>query len=247
MSKIKGFIGRWYIKVLMLLVPVCLLVFLAANVNTADKAAFIDNGGISNESVAVGEAGNNEVKSVVKIEEKKPEEISIVIDPGHGGEDWGTYYGDIYEKNVNLDVSLRLGKLLKNDGIKVVYTREKDDFVELRERSDIANELDAALFLSIHHNKMPDSPGYRGTETLYTFGNTSVGVMNGKRFAEVVQAELVKTLKTVDNGIIYSQTFLCCGILKCRLLSPKLGTFQIARTGLELERGIQAKSLRSSL
>ena len=187
----------------MLLVPVCLLVFLAANVNTADKAAFIDNGGISNESVAVAEADNNEVKSVVKIEEKKPEEISIVIDPGHGGEDWGTYYGDIYEKNVNLDVSLRLGKLLKNDGIKVVYTREKDDFVELRKRSDIANELDAALFLSIHHNKMPDSPDYRGTETLYTSGNTSVGVMNGKRFAEVIQSELVKTLKTVDNGIIY--------------------------------------------
>jgi N-acetylmuramoyl-L-alanine amidase len=56
---------------------------------------------------------------------------------GHGGEDLGTCYRDIYEKNLNLDVSIRLGKLLENNGIKVVYTRTGDESVELKTRSEL--------------------------------------------------------------------------------------------------------------
>lgn len=200
----KGFFGRWYKKALILLVPLCLLVLSAAYVNTADKEAFVENKGAADESGAGIETNNNKAKSGVTVEEKKPKEVLVFIDPGHGGEDWGTYHGDIYEKEVNLDVSLRLGKLLKSVGINVAYTREKDDFVELRKRSDMANEHDAALFISIHHNKMPDNPGYRGTETLYcTSGNTPKGVIDGKRLAAVIQTELVKMLRMTDNGIIY--------------------------------------------
>jgi len=130
-------------------------------------------------------------------------EVLLVIDPGHGGDDLGTYYGNIYEKQLNLDISLRLGELLEKDGYKIIYTRKDDVFVGLRERSDLANEKDATLFLSIHNNNMPDSPNYKGTETLYCPGGSSeIGRINGERFAQIVQEELVKRLGTIDNGII---------------------------------------------
>ncbi len=196
--------GRWYIKAFIIIIPLVLLFFSAAFFYSDDREAYVDNENPVVVSNVDSKTNSDEVKDDVIAEEKKPEEVLIVIDPGHGGEDWGTYYGDIYEKKVNLDVSLRLGKLLQNAGIKVIYTREKDDFVDLRKRSDIANELKAALFISIHHNQMPDNPGYKGTETLYcTSSNTSPDVMNGKKFAQIIQDELVESLKTVDNGIIY--------------------------------------------
>ncbi|MCX7747556.1 MAG: N-acetylmuramoyl-L-alanine amidase [Clostridia bacterium] len=133
----------------------------------------------------------------------KPREPLIVIDPGHGGEEWGTYFGKMLEKDVNLDISLKLGALLKKEGIKVSYTRTEDVEVGLRTRAKIANDLDATLFISIHNNKMPDTPDYKGTETLYyPAASDEDGEMNGKRLAKIVQEELVETLKTYDNGII---------------------------------------------
>ncbi|KNY25090.1 N-acetylmuramoyl-L-alanine amidase family protein [Pseudobacteroides cellulosolvens] len=129
-------------------------------------------------------------------------EVLLLIDPGHGGEDLGTYFDNIYEKVLNLDISLKLGKLLENDGFKVLFTRKEDVFVGLKERSDLANEKDATLFLSIHNNNMPDSPNYKGTETLYCPGSSGNGKINGERFAQIVQEELVKRLGTIDNGII---------------------------------------------
>ncbi|HEV2617411.1 MAG TPA: N-acetylmuramoyl-L-alanine amidase, partial [Candidatus Acidoferrales bacterium] len=93
----------------------------------------------------------------------------IVIDPGHGGHDTGTIgpHG-MLEKNVCLDVALRLGKLIqqKLPGAEVIYTRKTDVFVPLEERTAIANQADADLFLSIHANSSHDE-GARGIETYY--------------------------------------------------------------------------------
>ena len=80
---------------------------------------------------------------------------TIVIDPGHGGKDsgtMGTKRFKIYEKHVALAVSLKLGKYIKNTfpGINVVYTRDSDVFLELNERTELANNLNADLFISIH-------------------------------------------------------------------------------------------------
>ncbi len=79
----------------------------------------------------------------------------VVIDPGHGGKDsgtMGTKRFPIYEKHVALAVALRLGKYITNafPDIEVVYTRSDDVFLELNERTDIANNVNADLFLSIH-------------------------------------------------------------------------------------------------
>lgn len=141
------------------------------------------------------------VTSVLPTPTPVKKEVLLLIDPGHGGEDMGTYFDNIYEKVLNLDISLKLGKLLENDGFKVLYTRKEDESVGLRARSDLANEKDATLFLSIHNNNMPDSPNYKGTETLFCPGESS-GKISGERFAQIVQEELVKSLGTIDNGII---------------------------------------------
>lgn len=92
----------------------------------------------------------------------------IVVDAGHGGHDTGTIGPDgLLEKDLTLDVALRLGKLLeKRLGAEVVYTRDDDTFVPLEERTAIANQQQADLFISIHANSSND-PGARGVETYY--------------------------------------------------------------------------------
>jgi len=93
----------------------------------------------------------------------------IVIDAGHGGHDTGTIGPTgLMEKDLCLDVALRLGKLIqqKLPGTDVVYTRSDDTFIPLEERTNMANEARADLFVSIHANSSPDH-GARGVETYY--------------------------------------------------------------------------------
>jgi N-acetylmuramoyl-L-alanine amidase len=93
----------------------------------------------------------------------------IVIDAGHGGHDTGTIGPTgLMEKDLCLDVALRLGKLIqqKLPGADVVYTRPDDTFVPLEERTRIANETKADLFISIHANSSHDAQA-RGIETYY--------------------------------------------------------------------------------
>ncbi len=83
----------------------------------------------------------------------------VVIDAGHGGHDSGAISADgrLKEKNVVLDIALRLGRKIEEefDDVKVIYTRDKDVFVPLEQRSDIANKKHADLFISIHCNSVP--------------------------------------------------------------------------------------------
>lgn len=91
--------------------------------------------------------------------------FKVVLDAGHGGKDPGTMRGAIREKDIVLDVVLRLGKMLEQQpGIKVIYTRKTDVFIELRERAQIANKAKANLFISVHCNGVK-SPVAKGTET----------------------------------------------------------------------------------
>ena len=92
----------------------------------------------------------------------------IVIDAGHGGHDSGTLgAGGIEEKDVVLDVALRLGKLLHDRlGAEVVYTRDDDTFVPLETRTAIANKAQADLFISVHANSSSDA-SVKGVEVYY--------------------------------------------------------------------------------
>lgn len=102
----------------------------------------------------------------------------IVIDAGHGGHDSGTLGpGGIEEKDVVLDVALRLGALLKRRlGADVIYTRDDDTFVPLETRTAIANKAQADLFISVHANSSSD-PSARGVEVYYLNFTTSADAL----------------------------------------------------------------------
>lgn len=99
-------------------------------------------------------------------------EFVVVIDAGHGGNDPGAIGKRGREKNINLNVALKLGNLIQQNcqDTRVVYTRKKDIFVPLHRRAEIANEAKADLFISIHTNSLASrNSSVRGTET-YTLG-----------------------------------------------------------------------------
>lgn len=76
----------------------------------------------------------------------------VVIDPGHGGKDVGAICGEHREKDINLQVALRLGRKLQQQGYKISYTRSKDEFITLAERPQLAARVKADLFISLHCN-----------------------------------------------------------------------------------------------
>jgi N-acetylmuramoyl-L-alanine amidase len=103
----------------------------------------------------------------------------IVIDAGHGGHDTGTIGPTgLMEKDLCLDLALRLGKLIETrlPGAEVIYTRTDDTFVPLEQRTAVANNSKADLFLSIHANSS-DDPKVRGIETYYLNFNASPAAM----------------------------------------------------------------------
>jgi N-acetylmuramoyl-L-alanine amidase len=94
----------------------------------------------------------------------------VVIDAGHGGHDPGTLGKNSKEKDVVLKIALRLGKYIEENvpGVKVLYTRKTDKYVEFQDRADVANKNKADLFISIHANSIVGANAY-GTET-YVMG-----------------------------------------------------------------------------
>lgn len=99
----------------------------------------------------------------------------VVIDAGHGGKDHGAIDNNAREKDINLAVALKLGEYIKKHGknIKVVYTRDKDEYLTLQQRADKANKAKGDLFISIHTNSVdknnPNRAKVEGTST-YTLG-----------------------------------------------------------------------------
>jgi len=94
----------------------------------------------------------------------------IVLDAGHGGDDPGAINGSLKEKNVVLSIAQKAGKELQGRGYKVYYTRSKDKFINLRDRTKYANDKAADLFISIHANAAPNktkAATMHGIETFF--------------------------------------------------------------------------------
>lgn len=126
----------------------------------------------------------------------------VVIDAGHGGKDPGAIgMTGVREKDVNLAVALKLGKLIeqKLEGVKVIYTRKTDEFIELYKRGKIANEAGGKLFISIHCNSTVQKDiAHRGFE---------VYLLRPGRTKEAIQiAEFENSvIKYEDNPNRYKQ------------------------------------------
>ncbi len=127
-----------------------------------------------------------------KLELSKPinrNVLTIVLDPGHGGKDPGAVGRKLKarEKDVNLEVALKLKKLLEKElGLNVLMTRDDDRFVSLGDRTRFANEADADLFVSIHTNASKDSKA-KGTETYYL----STAMTSDARAVEALENQVV--------------------------------------------------------
>lgn len=119
----------------------------------------------------------------------------IVIDAGHGGPDDGAVYKGRIEKDDNLNLALSIGEILAYSGIDVIFTRIDDSYLTPRERSLMANEENADLFVSIHRNSCPVSNSHRGVQTLiYNQGEIS------QHIAENINGQL-KKIGFTDLGV----------------------------------------------
>jgi N-acetylmuramoyl-L-alanine amidase len=121
----------------------------------------------------------------------------VVLDAGHGGKDDGTTHNGYVEKDIVLDVILKVGKLLAADpAIAVTYTRKTDVFIELRERAHIANRANADLFISIHCNGHKTGAA-SGTETFV------MGLARNKTNLEVAKKENNVIMLEADYKVKY--------------------------------------------
>ncbi len=123
---------------------------------------------------------------------KEKDTMKILIDAGHGGKDSGAVNGSVYEKDIALDIALRLGGLLKGRGHEVVFSRKDDTFVSLNYRTELANEVGADVFISIHANSAVNKDA-NGTEVLVYDKN--------ERLGELLHKHLSADLGLKDRGI----------------------------------------------
>lgn len=130
----------------------------------------------------------------------------VIIDPGHGGQDVGSigeYDGDdVYEKDIDLDISLHVERMLNEAGIETYMIRDDDSTVDILERPEIANEKKGTLYLSIHNNASTN-PDVKGTQIYYSDQESSFENMTNKEVADVYYKKLtalgLKKAGLVDN------------------------------------------------
>lgn len=152
----------------------------------------------------------------------------IVIDPGHGFLDPGTSYENIYEKDINLNISKKIKKQLEKFGAKVILTRNDDYDLSspnayFRKKSDfdnriyLINESNTDLYISIHLNYLLDSR-YKGPQVFYDQENAGI--------ANTIQKQLNKDLngkrkikKIPDNTYMYSRLKVPGVLIECGFLS----------------------------
>lgn len=116
--------------------------------------------------------------------EKNPKDIRVVIDPGHGGKDAGAIKDNLKEKDINLEVAVRLAWLCSRHKIGFILTRFGNRFISLNECCKRANTTKAELFISIHCNSFKDEK-VKGIETFYC-GGSAKGKILAKRCQQLL-------------------------------------------------------------
>ncbi len=125
---------------------------------------------------------------------------TVVIDAGHGGQDHGGQWGQVYEKHLALDTATRLEANLKAMGYQTVMTRRSDYFISLPQRVSIGNSYKDAIFVCVHFN-YTWKQDVRGLETYYYSSE-------GQRLAQFVQSSLVSRTHTVDRSSKFARFYV---------------------------------------
>lgn len=187
---------------------------------------------------------------------KKP--FVLVIDAGHGGKDIGTSHNGQREKDIALDVALKVGNLIKKryPEVKILYTRSTDVFVPLDERANFANRNNADLFISVHVNSAVRAPGVEGTET-YVLGSDDAAkhARVNKTNLEVVMREnqvIVQedNYKTTYEGFdpTSTESYIMFSMIKNKHLDQSVDLATAVqrayrRAGRRAERGVRPGNL----
>ncbi len=129
----------------------------------------------------------------------------VVIDAGHGGTDPGAVYShdgiEYREKIINLAVAKKVRDILESKGVKVEMTRSGDTYPTLAERSDFANKLGAAMFVSIHSNSN-ENTSVSGLEVFYSKSNNSDRyTLTSKKLADDIYKNLIKATSASQRGV----------------------------------------------
>lgn len=132
----------------------------------------------------------------------KPEDRVIVLDAGHGGKDPGTSSDSgTKEKDVVLDVTLKLEDKLKSYGYSPLMTRRDDTYIGLYDRANLANDNNADIFISVHANSIKNKPSVSGIETLYCPKEKGKGKTEDQHpLAKTIQDNLIKDTKAVNRS-----------------------------------------------
>jgi N-acetylmuramoyl-L-alanine amidase len=140
---------------------------------------------------------HSSIKTVPKF---VPTKAKIVIDPGHGGDDFGTKVGQTIEKVINLKTAEYVATLLRKGGYEVLMTRKKDIFISLADRVDFANRSKASLMVSIHFNAA-QSKEAEGLEIFYFKDPIQERKNHSKNLADLVMRFVLDLTKAKSRGV----------------------------------------------
>ena len=141
--------------------------------------------------------------------------VIVYLDPGHGGSESGTTPYGIPEKTVNLQISKKIERKLKNLGYTVIMSRTDDSAVSLQDRAAEANQLNADILVSVHNNAMPGNNNVSGIETYYYSSSSSYPplpenkhthmdpprIADSKRLAKSIHNNLIRSTGAFDRGV----------------------------------------------
>ena len=164
--------------------------------------------------------------------EEEPEYSALVVlDPGHGGEAEGASYGGVQEKDLNLAIAAQAAKLLEEAGVTVVLTRTDDRDVDLYDRSGLANDMNADLFVSVHCNANVDHDDAAGIYTCAYGEGTS-----GWRLAQLLPQAMRSATGAGDFGMEERPNL---AVLRTSLMPAALVECGFMSTPSELELLVQ--------
>lgn len=150
---------------------------------------------------------------------KRNAKLTIVLDAGHGGNDKGTSYENLNEKDINLKIVNYIKKQLEAKGFNIVLTRDKDELIPLKKIGDITNSSNSILMISIHINSFKDSniSGITG----YYYNSNDSQLKERKLLAEDIVNNICKEGNWINNGIksenlaVLRYSNIPCALIEC--------------------------------
>lgn len=206
-EEIRGYMRTmmWIVTVLCILIVAITMALqtakaskvIAAEAVTVDTPVFLDEKNVTDVAQAVTSGQvfiTNKAQEMAMIEANRV----IIIDPGHGGIDGGCVFGDITEKEINRKIAYRVVQKLRIMGYNAQLARKGDQYIDKAERVDMANELNARIYVSIHQN-FCETNSVAGIETWY---DESDETSDSKRLAMLIQQETVKATGATGRELV---------------------------------------------